>query len=214
MSFKGILFDFDGVVVKSMEQHYEAWRRAFAEEGAHIRKEDFLLMEGQGLEAISAQIASRHQVAAGAVRRALEKKVIYYNEKLKIEFYPYFKTFLQNLVSKNIPLGIVTGGNRPRVMEVVENYFNGEFKTVITSDDVEHCKPAPDPYLKGARQLGLDPGRCLVIENAPLGIKAALSAGMTVIAVTTTLSRDHLSQAHYIASDFREVEQLANQLLA
>ena len=80
-------------------------------------------------------------------------------------------------------------------------------------DDVERGKPYPDPFLKGAELLGLKPQDCVVIENAPLGIEGALKAGMTVIAVTTTLNAEHLKQAHYIVNDFIEAQKIVQKLM-
>ena len=70
---------------------------------------------------------------------------------------------------------------------------------LVTSDDVEHGKPAPDPYLLAARRLGVDPARCLVFEDAPAGIAAARAAGMTVWAVTTTHDGSALTEADRVA---------------
>ena len=70
---------------------------------------------------------------------------------------------------------------------------------LVTSEDVEHGKPAPDPYLLAARRLGVDPARCLVFEDAPAGIAAARAAGMTVWAVTTTHDGSALTEADRVA---------------
>ena len=75
----------------------------------------------------------------------------------------------------------------------------------MTADDVKRHKPYPDPYLAGARALGADPGACLVIENAPAGIQAAISAGATCYAVCSTLGPDHLHQAHQTFGDLAEL---------
>jgi sugar-phosphatase len=70
---------------------------------------------------------------------------------------------------------------------------------LVTSDQVERGKPAPDPYLLAARRLGVEPGRCLVFEDAPAGIAAARAAGMTVWAVTTTHDGSALTEADRVA---------------
>jgi sugar-phosphatase len=69
----------------------------------------------------------------------------------------------------------------------------------VTSDQVERGKPAPDPYLLAARRLGVDPGRCLVFEDAPAGVAAARAAGMTVWAVTITHDGSALTEADRVA---------------
>ncbi|HLM32142.1 MAG TPA: HAD-IA family hydrolase [Solirubrobacterales bacterium] len=84
---------------------------------------------------------------------------------------------------------------------------------LVTAGDVEAGKPAPDCYRLGARLLGLDPERCLVIEDAPAGIEAALAAGMTVIALTTTHPAQELAAAHQVIPP-TELDSTAMALLA
>ena len=76
---------------------------------------------------------------------------------------------------------------------------------VVTADDVETGKPDPAAYLEGARELGVAPGRCLVIEDAPAGVSAGKAAGMTVLALTTTHSADDLAGADHVAGDLSEL---------
>ncbi len=213
MAYKGILFDFDGVVVKSMEQHFDAWQKAFAEKGVHITADEFFIMEGQGIDTISRKIGAAHGLNAAEVAKVKTRKVSHYNQYMTIEFYEYFLPMLKSLHQKGINKGIVTGGTRDRVLQIVDKYFNDEFFCIVTVDDVPRGKPYPDPFLKGAELLGLEPHECIVIENAPLGIRAAKEAGMTVIAITTTLPARFLEQADYIYPDFREIEQQLNTLL-
>jgi mannitol-1-/sugar-/sorbitol-6-phosphatase len=72
---------------------------------------------------------------------------------------------------------------------------------LVTSDQVAHGKPAPDPYLLAAERLGVDPAACLVLEDAPAGIAAGRAAGMTVWAVATTHAPEELGAAHRIGAD-------------
>jgi sugar-phosphatase len=63
---------------------------------------------------------------------------------------------------------------------------------LVTVDDVEHGKPAPDPYLAAAERLGIDPANALVVEDAPKGLQSARAAGAATLAVITTSARDEL----------------------
>ncbi len=76
---------------------------------------------------------------------------------------------------------------------------------LVSSDQVAHGKPAPDPYLLAAERLGVDPGACLVLEDAPSGIASGRAAGMTVWAVTTTHEPGALGDAHRIARGLPEL---------
>lgn len=76
---------------------------------------------------------------------------------------------------------------------------------VVTIDDVQRGKPAPDPFVEGARRLGVDPADCLVCEDAPSGIVAARAAGCSVLAVTTTSTPDELGDADLVVSSLADV---------
>lgn len=210
---QGVLFDFDGVVVKSMEQHFAAWQKAFAEKNIHIKADDFFILEGQGVHIIAYALGKKHGLSESDVEQIIQRKMNYYNQFMRLEFYDYFREMLNHLHDSGIPMGVVTGGNRSRVEKIINQHFNNDFKALVTVDDIERGKPHPDPFLKGAELMGLPPEQCIVVENAPLGIEGAKKAGMTVIAVTTTLHPGHLSQADYIADDFREVEKIIRSLI-
>jgi beta-phosphoglucomutase len=210
---KGILFDFDGVAVKSMEQHYEAWSKALAEKGCKIDKEDFFMLEGQGVKEISNAIGRKFNLNQKDIDELGGRKSFYYKQIMELEFYPYFFELLEVLKTKKLKMGVVTGGAKSRVTEVVENHFKEYFECLVTVDDVKHGKPFPDPFLKGAELLNLKPNECIVIENAPNGIEAASKAGMIVIAVKTTLTEKYLDQANFVMDDFQAVEKTILSLL-
>jgi len=214
MSLKGILFDFDGVAVDSMHQHYDAWSNAFKEKGISFGKEEFFQLEGQGLNKIARMIGEQHGLVEQDLLDVVEAKVRYYYKSIEIRFYDYFMEMLNHFREREIPMAVVTGGNKTRVQATVEEYFKDFFKALVTIDDVSNGKPHPEPFLKGAEKLALKPGECIVVENAPLGIKAAKAAATTVIAVKTTLTEKYLAEADYIADDFHQVEKTINQLLA
>ena len=207
-TLQAVIFDFDGVVVKSMEQHFAAWQKAFAEKNIHIKADDFFILEGQGVRIIAHALGKEHGLSEREVEEIIQRKMTFYNQFMYLEFYDHFKEMLKNLHRHRIPLGVVTGGNRERVWKVINEHFPHDFKAVVTVDDVERGKPHPDPFLKGAELLGVKAQDCIVVENAPLGIKGAKKAGMRVIAVTTTLPAEKLRHADYIAKDFREVETI------
>jgi len=206
MSYKGILFDFDGVVVDSMHQHYDAWSKAFAEKNIFFEKEDFFQLEGQGLPTISKMLGEPHGLAEEDILDII-KKVRYYYMFDQIKFYDYFLTMISNLKNNNIPMAVVTGGQKERVAVILEEYFSGVFKNVVTIDDVKNGKPHPEPFVKGAEMLGLGPKECIVVENAPLGIASAKNAGCKVLAIKTTLPDMYLRKADFILNTFQEVEE-------
>ena len=213
MSYKGILFDFDGVAVDSMHQHYDAWSKAFIKKNINFSKEEFFQLEGQGIPKIAKMLWEQHGLTEQDILDIIEKKVRYYYSLHKTQFYDYFLTMIQNLKNKNIPMAVVTGGQRERVFDILNEHFEGIFKNAVTINEVEDGKPHPEPFIKGADMLGLNPKECIVVENAPLGIKSAKNAGCLVIAIKTTLTENYLSKADFIFGTFQEVEQKLFSLL-
>jgi len=213
MSLKGILFDFDGVVIDSMTQHYDAWIKAFSEKNISFSKEYFFQLEGQGVGTIARMIGEDNGLSEQDTLEVISAKVRHYYKSVQIRFYDYFLEMLGRLNEKNIPMAVVTGGNKERVSRVIAEYLPGYFKDYITIDDVSNGKPHPEPFIKGAEKLALKPGQCIVVENAPLGIQAGIKAGCTVIAVKTTLSDKYLNKAHYVVDDFRMLEKKIEQLM-
>jgi HAD superfamily hydrolase (TIGR01509 family) len=208
LAVKGVLFDLDGVVLKSMEQHLQAWQFAFDQIGLHLGKEEFYKLEGRGVRSVVDDLARKYKLSADLKPGIIETKMAYYNRIYKPEFYSGLFELLELLSKQKIKAAIITGANRARIDELLEGHLKGFFEAAVTSDDVAQTKPFPEPYLKGAALLKLNPAECLVIENAPLGIRSAKEAGMTVIAVRTTLPDKYLRQADYIVDDLVQVLEL------
>jgi HAD superfamily hydrolase (TIGR01509 family) len=208
MNLKGILFDFDGVVVKSMEYHLQAWKYAFKKISVEIKDNEFYLLEGRGVKAVAAELIEKHNLDQNLVQQIIDIKIEYFDKINNVEFYDGFFKLLNFLKSKSILMAIVTGGLRTRVHHFVKKYLDGYFSAIICSDDVEKTKPFPEPYIKGIKALGLGHDECLVIENAPLGIQSAKTAKIKVIAIETTLPKNYLTEADHVVQSFSEVQTI------
>jgi beta-phosphoglucomutase len=195
------MFDLDGVIIKSMEQHLQAWRYAFNSHGIKVKKHDFYMLEGRGVKAVVHDLTERYGLDLKLAPSIMQAKIDYYNRNYKAEFYDGLFELLSYLDENGIRMAIVTGGSKDRVQRLVQDHLNGFFTVTVTSDDVENTKPYAEPYQKAAKLLDLEPDECLVIENAPLGIQSGKNAGMKVLAVQTTLNRKYLKQADYIVPD-------------
>ena len=91
--------------------------------------------------------------------------------------------FMRGVLGK-APVAVASGGMKPLVMATLEALgIHAHFAAVVTYEDVVHPKPAPDTYLEAARRMGVEPARCLVFEDTPLGIQAATAAGMQSVLV-------------------------------
>lgn len=210
---KAILFDFDGVVIKSMESHYYGWRKALEEYGIDMTPEELYVLEGQGVEDVASQLVRKFNIPSEERSNIIEKKRIFYNQIKKDELYPNFLDVLEWAKDKNLKIGLVTGGDRERILQALKAYgIDDYFDVIITASDSSNSKPSPEPYLRACELLQLQPNECIVIENAPLGILSGKNAGMKCIAITTTLSSSFLKNADVVADNFNEVLEALKKL--
>jgi beta-phosphoglucomutase len=131
--------------------------------------------------------------------------------------YPHNLALLSDVRRQDYLTALATQSHREAAMRVLEILgITKEFDVIATREDVEHGKPAPEMHLLVARELGVEPGECLAIEDSPAGIEAALAAGAQAIAVTTDLTRqkfrdsDVLDRSH-VVDDPRYLPTLVRQ---
>lgn len=203
---QAILFDFDGVIVQSMEDHYEGWRQALLEFGIEMSPEELYMMEGQGARVVASQLTRKYNLSTVSSDYLADKKNAIYNKIKKIRFYPNLLDVLNWGKERELKMAVVTGGGRERVVETLEEFGLSEyFAAIITADDVKNTKPSPEPYLAAAQSLGVRPEDCVVVENAPLGVRSGKAAGMKVVAITTTLTPKYLKDADVVVNSFLEL---------
>lgn len=199
-----VLFDFDGVLFRTIEDHFVSWNHAFGQIGREVRWEDFAVLEGQNFYTIARQLGELYRVSDSDMEKIARLKNEYYFQNHRPEPYPDALAVIERLRQAGRSLAVVTGAYRERIDASLTDDWRSCFETIITADDVQKTKPDPEPYLNGAKKLGKAPSQCIVIENAPLGIQSAVAAGMYCIALTTTLSATYLDKAHYITPNLTE----------
>lgn len=207
-NFKGILFDMDGVIVDSMEHHADSWCTVFRELcDIELTREEIFQREGMSGMSSIIDILNERGIPAPTEEQILairqEKHKLFENSS--IEVFPGAKQILELLKSRHIKLGLVTGSLRRSVDYLLNRTFLQFFDAVVTVDDIVQGKPHPESYQKGVEGLGMSKADVLAIENAPMGILSAKSAGLTCYAITTTLGRDHLAKADRIFATHDEL---------
>ena len=141
----------------------------------------------------------------------MRSKENYYLENRSFSLYDGVQELIENLKANGLQLALVTGASHQRLMGTDITSFLNQFDVLITGDQVSQGKPSPEPYLLGAQKLGAIISECLVIENAPMGIKSAKEAGMCCIAICSTLDKEHLAQADTILNTIGELSSLLGQ---
>ena len=208
MNYKAVLFDFDGVIAETMPYHVKAWQKAFEDYKIEIVADDIYFQEGQIANMIARNMAEAKGLSLDGqeIEQIVKNKREIYRQITRAKVYPATKKVVRRLKKMTIKLGIVTGSILPNMEVVTGKKFLENFDIIVTSDLVTHNKPHPEPYLTGAEKLGVSSAKCVVIENAPLGIKAAKAAGMFCIAVKTTIKDENiLKEADMILEDMAKI---------
>jgi len=195
---QALFFDFDGVLAETMPYHIPAWNRVLEQHyGFSLNPMTLKLNEGRPVfEIIRAIFEDAGQYYDAAIlNRVITQKNELFRATHNARVFPEIKEIIGLAKARGLKIGLVTGTRRENIGVIVPDDILDRFDVIIAEGDSERGKPAPDPYLAAAEKVGLAPEDCLVIENAPLGIQAAKSAGMFCFAVKTTLSAEHLAKA-------------------
>lgn len=201
---EALLFDNDGTLVSSLESVRRCWTRWAAEFG--ITAEDFARVElhGRTAVAIAADLLPADVVPAAVARiEALEVEDVPNGGAVPL---PGTKAFLDSLPADR--WAVVTSATR-RLAEARLAHAGILPKTLVVAEDVTRGKPDPEPYLLAARQLGVDPARCVVFEDAPAGLQAGRAAGMITVALATT-HEAHELDADLVVSDLSALSALVS----
>ena len=204
---KGVIFDMDGTMVDNALYHDEAWKIFTHKHG--LEALDLHSMFGMTNETFMKRLFGDNIDVDRIKSLALEKELIYqqiYSDT--IEEVKGLTAFLNELSENGLQLAIGTAAPKINVDFVCEKLgVASYFKEVVDDAQVKKGKPDPEIFLLAAKKLGLSPLNCLVIEDSEFGIEAGISAGMKVVAIATTLSKEKLetTQAHLVVNNYTEL---------
>ena len=209
---KAALFDMDGVLVDNRDVHIEAFGIFCDRYGVTDWREKMTGMFGMGNDDIMRAVIPSEIVAAKGVRALGAEKESIYREIYAPIIRPVrgLHRFLTALCDAGIGCAVGSSGCADNVEFVLERCGIGQFFAErISGDMVTRCKPDPEIYLTAASRLGVQPAECVVFEDAKAGIEAARRAGMKVVAVATTLTREVLeteTDADAVIDDFTQTD--------
>jgi len=204
----GAIFDWDGVIIDSAKLHEQSWHQLAGELGKSIAPESFIRGFGMKSAQIIATIhhwATEPEQVAGLVQRkeALYRELV---SKSDIRPLPGVVEWLHRLHEAGAPCAVASSTQRANIEAVLHRIgLERGFAAIVSAEDVSHGKPDPEVFLKAAERLELEPQRCLVFEDAYVGIEAGHAAGMKVIAVTTTHRAEELRAADLVVRRLDEL---------
>lgn len=178
---RGLVFDCDGTIADTMPLHYKAWVAALREHGADFPEALFYEMAGIPTPKIIELLNQRHGWTIPVAEATDQKEAMFEAMIPQVTpIDPVVKLIKQ--YAGQLPMAVATGGTRALVSKTLTSlHLLEHFQHLVTADDVEHGKPAPDIFLEAARRLGIPPEQCCAFEDADLGLQAARAAMMPVI---------------------------------
>lgn len=213
MRWKAVLFDMDGVLIDSEACMAKNGVRTLREFGVEASESDFADFVGCGETRYLGGVAERYGVA--------------YRPEMKVRLYEIYADYVQ--AEANVPEGVLDvlhtlreRGYRLAVCSSADRVKVGMnlraigadetlFDRVVTGTDIRRQKPDPEIYLTGAAGLGLTPGECIVVEDAPSGIRAAHAAGCEAIGLATSFSAEYLREQaapDYLWASLKEILEI------
>ena len=188
MAIQAVIFDVDGVLVSTDEQHYQSWKRLSDEEGIQFTREmnrDCLgASRMQSLEVVLRNAPRRYNDAEKL--ELAERKNRYFLELVDglgpDDVLPGCRELLFALKARGIRLAAASGSkNASHILERIG--LADVFEALISGHDITRSKPHPEVFQLAGERLGVEPARCLVVEDGQVGVEAARSAGMKALGV-------------------------------
>ncbi|MEY9843650.1 HAD superfamily hydrolase (TIGR01509 family) [Streptacidiphilus sp. BW17] len=183
-TLQAVLLDMDGTLVDTEDFWWEAESTLLAELGHPIGPEEREIVVGGPMSRVVA-----HLLAVSGAPLTPERLGDLINERFVeligqgVPVLPGAKALLADLAAHGVPTALVSASHRRIIDQVLRTLGAHNFAFTVAGDEVERTKPHPDPYLLAAARLGADPARCVVIEDAPTGVRAGQAAGCHVLAV-------------------------------
>lgn len=207
--YNAYLFDLNGTMIDDMQYHIKAWHKILNDLGANISMERMKEeCYGKNDELLERMFPCRFTIEEK--RQMSFEKERQYQE----QFRPHLKLidglplFLQNAHAAGIKMAIGSAAIMFNIDFVLDGLdIRHFFDAIVSADDVQHSKPNPETFLECARRVNTLPGKCLVFEDAPKGVEAALNAGMDCVVITSLHSPEEFVQYNNVVclvSDYKE----------
>ena len=174
-----LIFDCDGTLADTMPGHHEAWQQTLALLGASFPVEQFYALAGVPTPMIARQIAAQFGLTIDPAELTRRKEQAYLDAMPAVLPIEKVVAIAREGLARKVPMAVASGSHRTLVERTLRQIGVWDwFPVVVASEDTQKHKPEPDVFLEAARRLGVEPARCLVYEDADLGIEAARRAGM------------------------------------
>ena len=187
MQPEGLIFDCDGTVVDTMPIHYAAWCSTTAKHGLVFPEDRFYALGGVSPFEVLRMLSEEQGIKIDAEAVTFQKEAKYMELIGDAGEIPEVMQIVRESHGK-LPMAIASGGTHETVEGILQHCgIRHYFDAIVTSQDIVNPKPAPDTFLEAARRINVAPEKCRAYEDADMGIKAILAAGMEAVDVRNML---------------------------
>lgn len=203
-----VIFDMDGVICHTNPHHVKAFEAFFNKYQIPYTNEEFEEhMYGKHNGYIMTHFFKR-SIAGEELTLLEDEKEAMFREvyKDKVETIPYYLDFLSELKSRGFKTAVATSAPRANLDLIISTLkISDKMDSMMSSEDVKAHKPNPEVYLESAKRVGVPPADCIVFEDSFSGVTAGLNAGMKVVGVLSTHTKEQLPPCSFYINDYSEV---------
>lgn len=207
MSFKGVIFDMDGVLVDTVPLHFKAWKKMFNGYGKEFNLEDYK-SKVDGIPRLNGARAILTDLNSEELKKACDQKQEYFMGYLQtegIDVYPTSVNLIKELKDNQIKIAVISSSrNCPYILK--KTAIDKLIDVQISGGDITKGKPDPAIFLMARDKLGLRGEECIVFEDAHLGVEAAKRADIFTVGVDRHNDPECLAKADLIIKDLGEVD--------
>lgn len=187
MEIEGLIFDCDGTLVDTMPIHFKAWSITTKKYGLIFPEKRFYALGGVSPFEVLRILSSEQGIEINFEQVTREKESLYMELISEAKEIPEVMEIVRANYGKK-PMAVASGGTSETVVGIL-NHCNIKqyFDVIVTSEDVENPKPAPDTFLEAARRMNVAPEKCRAYEDADMGLKAIVAAGMDAVDIRPML---------------------------
>jgi beta-phosphoglucomutase len=205
-----IIWDMDGVLVDSASFHFAAWQEVFSRRGVKFTEEEFIQLFGSRNDFIVRSILGQNIPEEDINAITQEKELEFRNAiKGRAKLLPGVSRLL-DMMKGNLKMALASSAPKENIDLISsELHMEGYFDCVVSGHEVAESKPSPEIYSLAAQRLQTNPGNCLVIEDSPLGVKAAKAAGMKCLAVSHNHPQQDMIESTVVVNTLEDIDLLS-----
>jgi len=189
MEPEGLIFDCDGTLVDTMPIHFKAWSITTEKYGLIFPEDRFYALGGVSPFEVLRILSSEQDKKIDFEEVTQEKESLYMQFISEAKEIPEVMEIVRSNFEK-IPMAVASGGTSETVIGILNHCsIKHYFDVIVTSEDVENPKPAPDTFLEAATRMNIAPEKCRAYEDADMGIKAIIAAGMDVVDIRKIITK-------------------------